>query len=243
MVNSWYSPLMAEFFDRGPKLTDQSNRYEQTCKRCKEHLIRGRTEAMIAHLTKKCPNVTRQEKAVIILRLHDIATPDIPITNGLIFEPAQLSATFAANQDGSSQAVTSGTEVQLDHQLDGLIALAEASHRVNRDQPDATESFTSPVYDMQAPGIATSSAMSSFEDNRLPSSPLRGVPLDPQLRSGAYACSGCKPSLIHHLHDYIANLYQHRLTPLSCQAPLTPSSKMLRTSLQTWLAKALQSLR
>jgi hypothetical protein len=194
---------MAEFFDRGAKLTDQSNRYEQTCKRCKEHLMRGRTEAMIAHLTKKCPNVTRQEKAVIILRLHDIHTPDLPVPNGLVFEPVQLSTTFATDQNGSSQGSASKAEVQSDRQLDGLIALAEASHRVNREQPDITEAFASPMYGVQGPDLATSSAMSSFEDTQLTSLPPKGVPLDPQLHPDGYAPSECESCATSRAHGRI----------------------------------------
>lgn len=33
-------PLILEFFERGQKLDDQSNRYEQTCKRC-GHVVSG----------------------------------------------------------------------------------------------------------------------------------------------------------------------------------------------------------
>lgn len=30
------NPLILEFFERGPKIGDQSNRYQHTCKRCGE---------------------------------------------------------------------------------------------------------------------------------------------------------------------------------------------------------------
>ncbi|OCT51690.1 hypothetical protein CLCR_08094 [Cladophialophora carrionii] len=71
------NPLMAEFFERGVKISDMSNRYEQTCKRCGEHFARGRSEAMVPHLTKKCPAISYAERAKIIFRLHDLVLPTL----------------------------------------------------------------------------------------------------------------------------------------------------------------------
>ncbi|EXJ58698.1 hypothetical protein A1O7_06127 [Cladophialophora yegresii CBS 114405] len=71
------NPLMTEFFERGVKISDMSNRYEQTCKRCGEHFARGRSEAMIPHLTKKCPAISYAERASIIFRLHDLVLPTL----------------------------------------------------------------------------------------------------------------------------------------------------------------------
>merc|ERR1711881_306566 len=50
------------FFERGPKLNDNSNRYQQTCKRCGEKFEKGRQEALVAHVAKACQGVSFQER-------------------------------------------------------------------------------------------------------------------------------------------------------------------------------------
>ncbi|KIW06723.1 uncharacterized protein PV09_02417 [Verruconis gallopava] len=50
------------FFERGPKLNDNSNRYQQTCRRCGEKFEKGRQEALIAHVAKSCRGVNSQER-------------------------------------------------------------------------------------------------------------------------------------------------------------------------------------
>ncbi|KAF4547847.1 Hypothetical protein D9617_35g089980 [Elsinoe fawcettii] len=55
--------LIQEFFERGAKLDDQSNRYEHTCKKCGMFFAKGRPDGMNRHLFEKCPNVTDYDKA------------------------------------------------------------------------------------------------------------------------------------------------------------------------------------
>ncbi|KAL8973703.1 MAG: hypothetical protein Q9197_002054 [Variospora fuerteventurae] len=50
-----------EYFDRGARLEDNSNRYEHTCKACGEHFPKGRIETLIAHIERKCPSITRHD--------------------------------------------------------------------------------------------------------------------------------------------------------------------------------------
>ncbi|PSK55470.1 hypothetical protein B9Z65_2859 [Elsinoe australis] len=55
--------LIQEFFQRGAKLDDQSNRYEHTCKKCGMFFPKGRPDSMNRHLFEKCPNITDYDKS------------------------------------------------------------------------------------------------------------------------------------------------------------------------------------
>ncbi|KAG8626388.1 hypothetical protein KVT40_005333 [Elsinoe batatas] len=55
--------LIQEFFERGAKLDDQSNRYQHTCKKCGMFFPKGRPDGMNRHLFEKCPNITDYDKA------------------------------------------------------------------------------------------------------------------------------------------------------------------------------------
>jgi hypothetical protein len=43
-------------------LSDNSNRYEHTCKRCGERYPKGRSDALINHILKKCSRITADER-------------------------------------------------------------------------------------------------------------------------------------------------------------------------------------
>ena len=157
------NPLMAEFFERGAKISDMSNRYEQTCKRCNERFPKGRNEAMVPHLTRKCPAISQKERAKIIFRLHDLALPDLNpyIDPNYVPEVDPMGAPAQIGNISRIQNVrTAATESQ--NQLpapNGLDALAEASLQVGRNEQDTGYSY----------GLVS-------EQVDLPS-----LPLDPQL--------------------------------------------------------------
>ncbi|KAL8761215.1 MAG: hypothetical protein Q9184_002647 [Pyrenodesmia sp. 2 TL-2023] len=48
-----------EYFDRGARLIDNSNRYEHTCKACGELFPKGRVETLITHIERRCPSIRR----------------------------------------------------------------------------------------------------------------------------------------------------------------------------------------
>ena len=133
------NPLMAEFFQRGNKISNGSNRYEQTCKRCNEYFPKGRNESMVPHLTKKCPGINRQERARIIFRLHDLALPDLNPYIDPNYAPEVAQDTSQPengnnnpqNQPGRPRAARTQDRNQ---DFDGLNVLAEASRRVGRDE-------------------------------------------------------------------------------------------------------------
>ncbi|KAI5302209.1 60S ribosomal protein L35, partial [Ascosphaera pollenicola] len=55
--------IVTEFFNRGAKLHDSSNRYEHTCKLCGQNFPKGRSDSLLGHLTKTCPAISAQDRA------------------------------------------------------------------------------------------------------------------------------------------------------------------------------------
>ncbi|KAK4193783.1 hypothetical protein QBC35DRAFT_6438 [Podospora australis] len=65
--------LILQYFTRGPKLQDQSNRYPHTCKACGEHFPRGRLDSLTSHLTKRCPAISEADRMSALLTLSGMA--------------------------------------------------------------------------------------------------------------------------------------------------------------------------
>lgn len=68
--------LILEFFERGQKLEDASNRYSHTCKACGEKFPKGRIDSLTAHLVKKCPAISVRDRQQALLKLNDL--PELP---------------------------------------------------------------------------------------------------------------------------------------------------------------------
>ncbi|KAL6697927.1 hypothetical protein J3F84DRAFT_366009 [Trichoderma pleuroticola] len=68
------NPLILEYFVRGPKLNDNSNRYPHTCKQCGENFPKGRIDSLTTHITKKCPAISDSDRMRACLELHGITT-------------------------------------------------------------------------------------------------------------------------------------------------------------------------
>ncbi|KAI0098797.1 hypothetical protein GGR51DRAFT_565495 [Nemania sp. FL0031] len=66
------NPLILEFFERGAKLNDNSNRYHHRCKACGEDFPKGRIDSLTNHLTKKCPAISEADRINACLALHGI---------------------------------------------------------------------------------------------------------------------------------------------------------------------------
>ncbi|OTA57755.1 hypothetical protein K449DRAFT_407757 [Hypoxylon sp. EC38] len=66
------NPLILEFFERGAKLNDNSNRYHHRCKACGEDFPKGRSDSLTAHLTKKCPAISQADRVNACLALHGL---------------------------------------------------------------------------------------------------------------------------------------------------------------------------
>lgn len=67
--------LILEFFERGAKLEDSSNRYQHTCRSCGEKFPKGRIDSLTNHLVKKCPAISLRDRQKALLQLNDL--PDI----------------------------------------------------------------------------------------------------------------------------------------------------------------------
>ncbi len=67
---------MLKHFERGAKLNDSSNRYEHTCKACGEKFPKGRIDSLTAHLVKKCPALSLQDRQKAVLELNNL--PHLP---------------------------------------------------------------------------------------------------------------------------------------------------------------------
>ncbi|KAH8172895.1 hypothetical protein LIA77_07150 [Sarocladium implicatum] len=68
------NPLILEYFVRGPKLNDNSNRYPHTCKQCGENFPKGRIDSLTTHITKKCPAISDSDRMRACLELHGLST-------------------------------------------------------------------------------------------------------------------------------------------------------------------------
>lgn len=110
--------LILEFFIRGQKLEDASNRYQHTCKACGEKFPKGRIDSLTNHLVKKCQAIPLRDRQRVLLRLHEL--PDLTDN-----DPNKAAALAGAHK---------GKTVDLPYtprqNFDGLNVLAEASRQV-----------------------------------------------------------------------------------------------------------------
>ena len=60
--------LVLQYFERGPKLEDSSNRYQHTCKSCGERFPKGRLDSLVNHLIQKCTSLSFDERKKILAR-------------------------------------------------------------------------------------------------------------------------------------------------------------------------------
>ena len=111
--------LIAEFFIRGPKLQDSSNRYEYTCRLCGEHFPKGRIESLITHLNMKCAHVSGVDRQRALLKSNDLTKYDI-----------QASSHHNGAGHITSETYSNRASPSKRRRLTGLEALAEASRQV-----------------------------------------------------------------------------------------------------------------
>ncbi|VBB83966.1 Putative protein of unknown function [Podospora comata] len=88
--------LILQYFERGPKLQDQSNRYPHTCKSCGEHFPRGRLDSLTSHLTKKCPAISEADRVSTLLTLSGMGHAS------KTFQQSQQAHAHPQVSDGSS---------------------------------------------------------------------------------------------------------------------------------------------
>ena len=112
--------LVLEFFDRGAKLDDGSNRYEHTCKACRVHFPKGRIESLLSHLKTKCQSISIEDRHRAILQLDEGLSSELLRPNGSL-DPTAITKT---------QRYTEKLPINRGQKLTGLEALAEASRQI-----------------------------------------------------------------------------------------------------------------
>ena len=113
--------LVLEFFDRGAKLPDGSNRYEHTCKACGEHFPKGRIESLMAHLKTKCQTITAEDRYRALLQSNE--PPDS--------ESYDADGSLGSAATGKGQHHVTKLPLNGRRKLTGLEALAEASRQID----------------------------------------------------------------------------------------------------------------
>lgn len=118
------NPLILEYFVRGPKLADNSNRYPHTCKQCGETFPKGRIDSLTSHITKKCPAIPEADRMRACLELHGLAVAKAAAADRSLHADKRAKPR-EANGDGSVPTSGPGSQSWL-----GLETLAEASRQV-----------------------------------------------------------------------------------------------------------------
>ncbi|RMZ79262.1 hypothetical protein DV737_g3538, partial [Chaetothyriales sp. CBS 132003] len=154
--------VVLQYFDRGSKLDDSSNRYQHTCKACGALFPKGRIEGLVNHLTKKCPSLAPSQKQHIVIQFYNLG----PETANL----ALPETTRHEQQVGDRPTFSVPLTTPVKQNFHSLNILAEASRRVGG------TTLTDPAKD--AGGFV------SF-DNHLDA----GIPLDPTLDMDSFTHS------------------------------------------------------
>ena len=121
--------IVLEYFSRGPKLEDSSNRYQHTCKQCGHHFPKGRIDSLTTHLIKKCPALSLQQRTSIVLQLHDLHELDVT-------QPFEHNG---RKQKKSARVTLPYSPVK--QNFNGLNVLAEASRRVGANDEPQVRSY------------------------------------------------------------------------------------------------------
>lgn len=74
------NPVIVEYFERGPKLNDNSNRYHHRCKACGLEFPKGRSDSLTAHLVK-CNAISEADRVNVCLTLHGLQNHSANATN------------------------------------------------------------------------------------------------------------------------------------------------------------------
>ncbi|KAI8941394.1 hypothetical protein NX059_002617 [Plenodomus lindquistii] len=105
--------LILEYFERGPKLEDASNRYQHTCKSCGEKFPKGRIDSLTNHLVKKCPALPLRDRQRALLQFNEMPLPD-----GMA-QPAGTSTSARSGTGASTSMSTSTSTGALGHMQSG----------------------------------------------------------------------------------------------------------------------------
>ncbi|KAJ4390789.1 hypothetical protein N0V93_004387 [Gnomoniopsis smithogilvyi] len=96
--------VIQEYFHRGPKLEDNSNRYPQTCKLCGEQFPKGRFDSLTNHLTKRCTMISQTQRINACLALNGINATRTPRSHQSRQQQQQQQTQHAQQQFQQNQA-------------------------------------------------------------------------------------------------------------------------------------------
>ena len=118
------TPFFHDFFHRGAKLGNASNRYEYTCRRC-GRVLKNRAESLVAHLVgaRGCPHVAPDEAArvAVFINERNRRKERKRAQRGSVRPSAAAEAETAVPRRGDAEAA---------EPLNGLAALAEAGRQL-----------------------------------------------------------------------------------------------------------------
>ncbi|KAK2742591.1 hypothetical protein FQN57_005217 [Myotisia sp. PD_48] len=123
--------VISEFFQRGEKLLDSSNRYEHTCRLCGERFPKGRPDTLISHIVKACQAISLPDRDRVVQMTSSASS--------ILRERTKAKGTTRIRPTDNSNNVGTGTDQMLNPDasefqtgpgLNGLNVLAEASRRV-----------------------------------------------------------------------------------------------------------------
>ncbi|KAM3500594.1 hypothetical protein MY10362_006269 [Beauveria mimosiformis] len=120
------NPLILEYFVRGAKLNDNSNRYQHTCKRCGENFPKGRIDSLTAHITKKCPAISDSDRMRACLELHGLSS-------------ARAAAAERQHNGIGPRGARAVASSVLPQEWSALETLAEASRQVDLNENNRTQ--------------------------------------------------------------------------------------------------------
>jgi hypothetical protein len=166
---------VAEYFERGPKLQDSSNRYEQTCKKCGEVFPKGRSDNLRSHLRVCLPSDRERNRSI------DTATASV----------LPLSMSSSASVDSRSSG--DSDIVMLEHPISlaahsgyssPTMAISNLLIGTPNDSRSPTQSYSnSPItstplrqassYGFPTPSISSSAGYSSKSRSISPAHPIR----------------------------------------------------------------------
>jgi hypothetical protein len=175
--------LILEFFDRGQKLDDASNRYQHTCKACGERFPKGRIDSLTTHLVKKCPAIALRDRQRALLQLHEL--PDI--------DSSEIRKDGNARDEGTSKGVI-GKGQTMDLPIGNapwtaLETLAEVSRQMGGPEKGKGKGRKST---QTSNGINQSKASTDQEDSRVEDQVTTG--LEGSSENSGKPCQSCRVS-------------------------------------------------
>jgi len=126
--------VILQFFHRGNRLDDKSNRYKHTCKACGEDFPKGRLERLTSHLEHECQAISCQDRRRALFLLRDATT---------LLKPGNGDAQGHQVFGQGFHDMAANTGLGMERKLSGLEALAEASRQIEyphgREEVDITQ--------------------------------------------------------------------------------------------------------